>query len=524
MLICIKCYDRGITSHCYDFHCYKCGNDMYFAQEKKIMTNGNALQKVDAPRNWGTREEIVALGDRLKVMLPGGQALTSQQAMALAQYSKLADANPFRGEIYAAVIKGHVRFIDGYKLLVRWAKRAMPYNDKYEAWDEERKTRESLKVEDIAYTCFILLEKDKLTVIELVKSGVALAEAYELFAFSASGVVSKKDDMTKQDGNDIAPPKGWTWHDVAKKRALKNALNLSHGAPSPSEISKETWVVDDVETEQVDWDQAQSSNITDPDVIARLARLEALNRGWAEERATMEPEELKAQVEEDRELLRGKKENGIGEDWSESQQPTKEELAFTEAFVGTVVTAQEQSVDPFEGGVAGYPTISIVAGGIGDIVSVATEGELTDEPVIATTDTPITDIPWSTTTPISIAEIKPRNLGEVKTEIFKLGYGSSKAQDNLAKKLFGDDAKLDSLSQLQYHNMIEYGKRSKLLDNADILIEKRLGLVPEIVLRVDPLKTITEAKEFVLSVTKLLTDNGNVMQELEQAQKEMSLV
>lgn len=496
---------------------------------------GKTLVKSDAPQNWGTREEIVALGDRLKVMLPGGQSLTPEQAMALAQYSKIADANPFRGEIYAAVIKGQVRFVEGYKLLVRWAKRAMPYNDKYEEWSDERKERESLKAEDVAYTCFILLEKDKSAMLELVRASVSLKEAYELFAFSASGVVSRKDDMLNKDGHSIAPPKGWTWHDVARKRALKNALNLSHGAPSPSEISKETWIVDDVETEQVDWDRAKATSIVDPDVIARLARLEALNRGWADERAELTPQELRDRAENNRELLRGKKENGIGEDWQEGEvvsesQPSEEEL--TKAFAGTVITSSEPATIatlPSQG-IGGDVTISTQPSAVEFELALheLKEKLLPDEPameeVMITPSEAIDNELIERSIPKNLAEIRPRNLGEVKTEIFKLGYGSSKAQESLVRKLFGDDVKLDSLSQLQYHNMIEYGKRSKLLDNADIAIEKRLQLIPEIVLRVEPIKTIVEGKSFIIQVTRLLTDNGNPMQDLEQAQKELNLV
>jgi hypothetical protein len=74
----------------------------------------------------------------------------------------------------------------------------------------------------------------------------------------------------------ISPPKGWTWQQVAKKRALKNTLNLSHGAPSPREIAAESWIIGGTKTTPADWDECTPQML--PQARERLAALTAQER------------------------------------------------------------------------------------------------------------------------------------------------------------------------------------------------------------------------------------------------------
>lgn len=209
------------------------------SDEKDIIT-------VDqTPAEYGGRQAVVTLGKRIKTMLPGGDNLSDAQAMAVAQYSMLLDANPFRGEVYGYTDRHGFHLVDGYKMLVRWARKTCPYTESYTAIED-------LPDGAIGYRCHILRDDARTTLQDFVKLGATFPQAYELTAVSAVGVVTKAD-MTTRDGRPMDPPSGWTWDQVARKRALKNALNLSHGAPSPREIASQSWTVGDIETRPEDW-------------------------------------------------------------------------------------------------------------------------------------------------------------------------------------------------------------------------------------------------------------------------------
>jgi hypothetical protein len=187
---------------------------------------------------WGTRADIVALGERFKSMLPGGQNLSPVEAMALGQYAIAMGANPFRGEVYAYRDDYGFHLVEGYKLLVRWARAKCNYTEQYVPFDAGNG--------NIGYRCYILREDARDTLAMFIKAGAPWQDAYEIATSSAVGVVAAQEQRKQ-------PPKGWTWDEVARKRALKNALNRSHGAPSMQEIATGTWEVNGVKTQPADW-------------------------------------------------------------------------------------------------------------------------------------------------------------------------------------------------------------------------------------------------------------------------------
>lgn len=207
----------------------------------------------DAPIEWGNRSEIAALGDRLKTMFPG--KLSNAEALLLAQYSAAMDANPFRGEVYAYPHRGKIVLVEGYKLLVRWARRQCNFYERYERITNDTDT---LPEDAIAFRCRILREDALPALTELTNAGVP--NAYEIVSTEAVGVVTKADRTTKQD-KPQSPPTGWTWEEVARKRALKNALNRAYGSPSPREIAEETWRGQDTWTIPDDWEDVTPTMI-----------------------------------------------------------------------------------------------------------------------------------------------------------------------------------------------------------------------------------------------------------------------
>lgn len=196
---------------------------------------------------YGEREVVREMGARIEKFqkpVKQGMELTAEDAQRAAQYALAVDANPFRGEIYAFKNhKGDMLIVEGYKLLVRWARRQCPYSEQYTVLKDEEKPGGS-----IGWRCWILREDSMDMLKQLKQAGASFREAFEIVATDAVGVVTKGDMAGRNQA-----PKGWTWDQVAKKRALKNALNKSHGAPSPREIAQQSWEVGTTQTEREDW-------------------------------------------------------------------------------------------------------------------------------------------------------------------------------------------------------------------------------------------------------------------------------
>jgi len=220
-------------------------------------------EKADAPAEWGNREDITALANRLKAMLPG--SLSAPEALLLAQYSAAMDANPFRGDIYAYQSRGKLVLTEGYKLLIRWARRQCNFSNRY-----DRLNGGELEKGAIGFRCHILRDDAKDTLKMLVEAGAPWNEAFDIVASSAVGIVTKSD-MTNKQGKHIPPPKGWTWNQVARKRALKNALNLAYGAPSPREIAAETWRIEDILTTPSDWEGTAGMTTAEAEANAKYS-------------------------------------------------------------------------------------------------------------------------------------------------------------------------------------------------------------------------------------------------------------
>ena len=221
---------------------------------------------------WGNREEVREIANRIRRFVPGGNKLSDQQCLAFAQYARITDANPVRGEIYAWDSKGDgtgdLVMCDGYKLLTRWANKQAPFSQWYEDFPADKG--------DIGKKCFILRQDQQPILQTLIQAGAPWKEAVEMIATTAIGIVTKSDMWSKKYKCAISPPKGWTWGQVAEKRALKNTLCRSHGMPSPGEIARESWMVGDTATIAADWEECTPEMSTEE--RARLAAMHARAR------------------------------------------------------------------------------------------------------------------------------------------------------------------------------------------------------------------------------------------------------
>jgi len=261
------------------------------------MTEERALtkRKQDAPVEWGRRGEIGALADRFAVMLPGAKDMTQAEILTAAQYARVMDLNPFRGEVYFYKDRGKLCVVDGYKALARWAKKDMPYTDRYDLLPTD--DGELVKVR-----CWILREDRKQFLREYTELGATFPEAFEIAATYADGVVMESETKTKR-GDSRTAPTGWTWEQVARKRAFKNAINMSHGAPSPRDIAKESWEVNGIQTIPEDWDGAEV--VLSQEEVEALAELRARTRETLDTFNELTPEERQVKAAENDRVLNG---------------------------------------------------------------------------------------------------------------------------------------------------------------------------------------------------------------------------
>lgn len=260
--------------------------------EEKALT----VKKADAPAEWGARGEIGALADRLAAMLPGADKLERGDFMAIAQYCRLMDLNPFRGDAYFYRDRGKLVVVDGYKVLRRWAERQSPFLERYDVLTPDEMPGEPEGT--IGVRCWILRDDRKATLAEFVEMGFTPMDAFRMAAVSAVGVVRPAEYVYKN------PPTGWTVEQVARKRAMKNALNLSHGAPSPRESASLSWEVNGVQTIPQDWEQIPE-HVQRDGMVEAYAGMSARTRETIAAFNAMTPEEQEAKLAENNALLHG---------------------------------------------------------------------------------------------------------------------------------------------------------------------------------------------------------------------------
>ena len=257
-------------------------------------TQAVTIKKADAPAQWGDRGELGALADRFSTMLPNAKDFTRDEVLAIAQYCMVADINPYRGEAYFYKSHGRLQMVDGYKILVRWAQDKDPYQDRDEDLPLTDGQLHHVRV-------WILRDDNRHKIKEWTDLGANWKEAFELVATYADGIV------TDSEGKN-APPTGWTWRQVARKRALKTALNLSHGAPSPQEMAEYRNRVNGVQTIPEDWEGAEELSGYEAE---RLAELRAKGREHQTEQSQLTAEERHSQFQKNVSLLRGEDVEGF---------------------------------------------------------------------------------------------------------------------------------------------------------------------------------------------------------------------
>lgn len=231
-----------------------------------------AVVPIDAPEQYGERGEIGKLGERIKTVMPGGDKLSVTSALAAGQAAFLMDANFMTGDLYAYEDKdGKLVLVEGYKILVRWAEKKSTYSTSDRPLSDDERKAEGVEDGDIAHYLWLLRDDKREQIGEFVKLGAPFREAFELVAMRAVGVVTRREMWSAKYNKAIDPPVGWTWPQVAVKRALKTAIRWSYGTPSPHELQ--------AQAAKLISEASGGADIRIEDL--RIARLEAPDAGSA---------------------------------------------------------------------------------------------------------------------------------------------------------------------------------------------------------------------------------------------------
>jgi hypothetical protein len=207
------------------------------------MTTPNALTapKPDANLVYGDREEISALAKRIKTMLPGGDKLSDNEALALAQVATVTQLNPFIGEVWYIPGKGPMIGIKGARRMENedtrnkngysWLQFDVIAPEDCGASDPSKVFRAyKCTINDVNATkAYLAVFHDALTMLQAAKSEDSYAEAKEIcgprpvwegYGFSLVGEASRMNPDA-----------------LARKRAEADALKKRIVLPFGAEIS-----------------------------------------------------------------------------------------------------------------------------------------------------------------------------------------------------------------------------------------------------------------------------------------------
>ena len=267
---------------------------------------------------YGSREEMAHLANVIKAIVPDGDQFSMSDAITTAMAAVHSDANLARGDIYAYKGKpdrngkSNLVLVDGYKLLVREAKRQEDYREfQFDLTDDERKAN-NVEDGDIAVWVYILRDSKYQAYLEEMKFykqefGAGLREAriesLNSNAQRALGIVKASEMWSKKWKRAIDPPKTMSWPEVAIKRGVKHAIRRAYRLPSPSEIMARRANVDGTQTEPEDWANAEQYKTEGE--RRQAAKVNAWHREHQEQFNQLSPEEQQAKFEHNVSVMRG---------------------------------------------------------------------------------------------------------------------------------------------------------------------------------------------------------------------------
>ncbi len=257
--------------------------------------------------------------------------LLQDDALYATEFAVSHGLNPV-GDISIWYIGGKLIVAIYWRILKGWAEMVAPFRTEFIDMTEVQRQRHGLQSGDLGVISYNILDADKdfyrEVLMAAIKSGLKLGEAHRqaiplVAKGSGVGIVLSKE-MTKENGDPIAPPKGRSWPWRAETRSFRDAIGRSHGNPTPVMIKK--------------YAEENLVGIAGPDlpVLAdpimddlnpaeqqRYLELNADLRKAKTKRDAMTPEELHAESQVSIDLMRGSIED---EETALGEEPDREDV------------------------------------------------------------------------------------------------------------------------------------------------------------------------------------------------------
>lgn len=278
------------------------------------------IEMPEAPIATIDRSQVAALAVRIRSTVPDSGKMSDEQILTIAHESLLYRTMPAVDMHYWVDKQGRLQKSPDYKYLKNMANYreqllsgddTATIEDKYTVLNDRQKTDHGVPDHCIAVECVITTERERKSFFEEVERWVGLGaefkdavvltkETYGEIGDRAVGVV----DPTEKDrwGKPVTPPGGWSFQQWAKKLALKNAINLKYGQPTPDEKAAMAYRMAKRAMPQ-DWENVLPDQPAE--VQAYLADLEATARESVEQSEASTPEERNERRRTNNELLYG---------------------------------------------------------------------------------------------------------------------------------------------------------------------------------------------------------------------------
>lgn len=285
------------------------------------LENSLSIEVAEAPIQIVTKEQMTLAVERMKVLVPDADKMSTAQLIQIANESLIYRTVPGR-DMHYFIDRGKLCKVPDYKYMKNFAdfrEQVLSGDDRavldesYTILSEEDKMRHGVPTNKIAVKCTIITARERKAFAAEVKQWLDLGfstkdalglarETYGELGTSAVGVV--------KPGGEYDAPNGWSPLQKAEKLAFKNAVNRKYGIPTADEMKSMAQRMA-YRAMPEDWKNVDPSLPREQQ--ARYAELEAATREVKEARARMNAEEKAAQFKRNVDLMRGEEDSGIGD-------------------------------------------------------------------------------------------------------------------------------------------------------------------------------------------------------------------
>lgn len=219
------------------------------------MTGTALVPSNTAIAQYGDRDVIKELGERVKRFLPNGSQMSQEEALSFAQTALALDLNPFAGEVWYIPRVGIVTGIAGYRKMARAQGKFIAET---RPMSPEERDKHNLADGDLGGICELYRPDQMLAAVKVNnEAGKIVIPVRPVIGI---GIWRIKELATKSGRKKIAPT-GRSWQWIAEKRAEGDALRKAFGLTLPlADNGSPTGGVHIIEGEAIDEPAVQLSD------------------------------------------------------------------------------------------------------------------------------------------------------------------------------------------------------------------------------------------------------------------------